>query len=79
MTGLSIGIACSFLIALYIHNEATYDTFNVKRDRIYDVVLNFRTGGQEFITDATTSFPLGPVMLNEFPETHTSRPVYWYP
>jgi len=67
MTGLSIGIACSLLIAAYVLYEASYDRFNVRRDRIYDVVTNFMLDGQEF-TEASTSFPLGPAMLSEFPE-----------
>ena len=29
--GLSIGIACSLLIALFVINEASYDKFNVKK------------------------------------------------
>ena len=33
--GLSIGIACSLLIALFVINEASYDKFNVKKDRIF--------------------------------------------
>ena len=28
--GLSIGIACSLLIALFVINEASYDKFNIK-------------------------------------------------
>jgi putative ABC transport system permease protein len=67
ITGLSIGIACSLLIALYIFNESTYDRFNVKSNRIYNVYMNFKIGGEEF-TDATTSSPLGSVMVKEFPE-----------
>ncbi len=67
ITGLSIGIACSLLIALYIRYEATYDRFNIKKDRIFDIVLNFRISDNE-ITEATTSSPVGPTMLMEFPE-----------
>ncbi len=33
--GLSIGIACSLLIALFVINEASYDKFNLKKDRIF--------------------------------------------
>ena len=33
--GLAIGIACSLLITLYVINEASYDRFNVKKDRIF--------------------------------------------
>lgn len=65
--GLSIGIACSLLIALFVINEASYDSFNVKKDRIYRLVLNGKLGGQEFI-GAYTCAPIGPTMLREFPE-----------
>jgi putative ABC transport system permease protein len=67
ITGLSIGIACSLLIAFYVLYEASYDRFNVRRDRIYDIALNFRIGGQEF-TEATTAYPVGPTLLREVPE-----------
>ena len=45
--GLSIGIACSLLIAIYVINEAGYDKFNEKKDRIFRLVLNGKLGGQE--------------------------------
>jgi putative ABC transport system permease protein len=67
ITGLSIGLACSLLIALYIIYEVSYDRYNVKKDRIYDIALNFKIGDQEF-TEATTSYPVGPTALREFPE-----------
>jgi putative ABC transport system permease protein len=65
--GLSIGIACSLLIALYVINEAGYDRYNIKKDRIIRLILNGKIGGQE-ITGAFTSAPMGPTMAREFPE-----------
>ncbi|MCJ7447728.1 MAG: hypothetical protein MUO72_08545 [Bacteroidales bacterium] len=65
--GLSIGIACSLLIALFVINEASYDKFNTKKDRIFRVILNFKIGGQE-ITAASASAVIGPTLLREFPE-----------
>ena len=65
--GLSIGIACSLLIALYVINEASYDKFNVKKDRIFRVILNGKIGGQE-ITGAFTPAIMGPTLPKEFPE-----------
>ncbi len=65
--GLSIGIACSLLIALYVINEASYDKFNVKKDRIFRVILNGKVGGQE-ITYATSPAIMGPTLIKEFPE-----------
>ncbi len=65
--GLSIGIACSLLIALYVINEASYDKYNKKKDRIYRADLNGKIGGQELTIYATPAV-MGPTMLKEFPE-----------
>jgi putative ABC transport system permease protein len=65
--GLSIGIACSLLIALFVINEASFDKFNVKKDRIYRLILDGKIGSQE-ITGAYTSSAVGPAMSREFPE-----------
>jgi putative ABC transport system permease protein len=65
--GLSIGIACSLLIALFVLNEASYDRFNVKKERIFRVILNGKIGGQE-ITAAYTPPIMGPTLTREFPE-----------
>jgi putative ABC transport system permease protein len=65
--GLSIGIACSLLIALYVINEASYDRFNEKKDRIFRVILNGKLGEQE-ITGAFTPAVMGPALPREFPE-----------
>jgi putative ABC transport system permease protein len=65
--GLSIGIACSLLIALFVINEVSYDKFNVKKDRIFRVILNGKIGGQE-ITGASTPAIMGPTIPKEFPE-----------
>lgn len=65
--GLSIGIACSLLIALFVLNEASFDRYNAKKDRIFRTILNGKIGGQE-ITIATSAAVMGPTMLREFPE-----------
>src|SRR5450759_1220608 len=65
--GLSIGIACSLLIALYVINEASYDQYNVKKDRIFRTILNGKIGGQEVTTSSSPAI-MGPTMVKEFPE-----------
>jgi putative ABC transport system permease protein len=45
--GLSVGMVCSMIIALFIIHELSYDKFNEKKDRIYRVILNGKMGGQE--------------------------------
>lgn len=65
--GLSIGIATSLTIALFVRNELSYDNFNEKKERIYRVLLDGKIGEQEVVTTSTAS-PVGPYMFNEFPE-----------
>ncbi len=65
--GLSIGIACSLLIALFVINESGYDNYNVKKDRIFRVILNGKIGGQEVTTTSSPAI-MGPTLLKEFPE-----------
>jgi putative ABC transport system permease protein len=62
--GLSIGIACTLLIALFVINEASFDKFNVKKDRIFRVILNGKIGGQE-VTGAFTPAVMGPTIPKE--------------
>ncbi|MBN2615613.1 MAG: hypothetical protein JXR71_07945, partial [Bacteroidales bacterium] len=38
--GLSVGIACSLIIALFILHQLSYDQYNVKKDRIYRLTLD---------------------------------------
>lgn len=65
--GLSIGIACSLLIALFVLNELSFDKFNKKRDRIFRMDLNGKLGGQE-VTVAYSAAIIGPTMVKEVPE-----------
>jgi putative ABC transport system permease protein len=65
--GLSIGIACSLLIALFVLNELSFDKFNTKKDRIFRMVLNGKIGGQE-VSVAYSAAIIGPTMLKEVPE-----------
>ncbi|HVN59329.1 MAG TPA: ABC transporter permease [Bacteroidales bacterium] len=69
--GLSIGIACSLVIALYVINESGYEKFNVKRDRIFRLILNGKLGGQELI-GAFTPAPMAETMGREFPEVEST-------
>ena len=65
--GLSIGIACSLLISLFVINELSYDQFHEKKDRIFRVNLHGKIGGQEAHVSSTAT-PIAPTMKDEFPE-----------
>lgn len=44
--GLSVGIACSMLILLWVNDEISYDRFHTNIDRIYQVWVNAQYDGK---------------------------------
>ena len=65
--GLSIGLACFTLIALWVKDELSYDRFHAKTDRIYRVANLFKDESGQF-EQAVTPVPLAPALLNDLPE-----------
>ncbi len=66
--GLSVGLACSVLILLFVHNELSYDSFHKNADRIYRLSLfeNYAKDNQHF--NSITPGVLGPVLKSYYPE-----------
>jgi putative ABC transport system permease protein len=67
--GLTVGLACFLLIALYVQDEVSYDRFHTNADRIYRVTRDFVS------PDGTVSLhlghaapPFGPLLKNDFDE-----------
>src|SRR5574339_726331 len=65
--GLSIGLTCCMLIALYLHNELSYDSYHKNVNSIYQLGTTFVKEGKEDRT-ANTPAPMAKVMQMEFPE-----------
>lgn len=65
--GLSIGLACVVLIALFIHDEYNFDAYHAKADRIYRIVLDFSEEGNT-VNWARTSAPIGQYLKGPYPE-----------
>lgn len=75
--GLSIGIACSILIFLFINYELSFDKYHEKSDRIYRIYIDGKIAGQE-IQGAYTSSPLASTLKSTFPEVEdASRMSNW--
>ncbi|HQQ96355.1 MAG TPA: ABC transporter permease [Cyclobacteriaceae bacterium] len=55
--GLSIGLACSLVMILYVYSEWSYDRHFSKADRIYKIGISFMNIG---------NFGLGPEALGDF-------------
>jgi len=67
ITGLSVGITCCILILLYVKDELSYDTFNVKAKQTYRAVAKGMFGGNEFHAPQMPA-PFAEAMINDYPE-----------
>src|SRR5690554_2237854 len=65
--GLAIGLATFILIVLYVVNEWNFDAFHPKSERIYRVVQT-TSSDIKIEEQASTPFPLGTALLDEFPD-----------
>jgi putative ABC transport system permease protein len=65
--GLAVGLATFSLISLYVYHELSFDRYHKNADRIVRIVENLRTEN-EMLFQSTSSPPMGPRMLKDFPE-----------
>jgi putative ABC transport system permease protein len=71
MAGLTVGMACFLLIAMWVHDELSYDRWHEHADHIYWVTFK-QPGSAEFSTYGCGA--LGPALWSRYPEiTHFSR------
>src|SRR5258708_17514971 len=64
--GLAVGIACTGLIFLWVEDEMNYDTVNVKKDNLYQVLNNWPYPAH-YSTFETTPATLAPAIKSEIP------------
>jgi len=62
--GLTIGIACSLLIILYVNDELTFDTFHPDANRMYRIGFEGKLQGKE-IRSAYTGAPLATALQRQ--------------
>jgi putative ABC transport system permease protein len=63
--GLMLGIASCLFIAIYIHDELSYDRFNKKANRIYRVTEFILTEGSGE-RSSSAPFPVGPTLAEDY-------------
>lgn len=69
--GMTIGITSCLMIILYVTHELGYDKFHADADRIYQVGLNGKIGGQD-IRVANTCPPMAEALVADIPEVESS-------
>src|SRR4030095_5295043 len=71
--GLTIGLTCCLLIALYIQHELSYDKFHVNGDRIARVIMEYKFDGDRASQKGNyTSVRVAPVFKRTFPEVESA-------
>ena len=65
--GLTVGVAATLFILLYVYTEMRYDRFHTKQDRIYRISSDI-TEPDDAFRWAVTQTPLGMQVKSDFPE-----------
>ncbi len=65
--GLSVGLTCFLLIALFVQEELSYDTFHKDADLIYRVDFAATLNGSDHIS-SNAGAPTGPTIKQDYPE-----------
>lgn len=69
--GMTIGITSCLFISLYVINEFSYDRFHANADRIYQVGLHGKIGGQD-VRVTNTCPPMAAALVADIPEVESA-------
>ncbi|HEX5653355.1 MAG TPA: ABC transporter permease [Chitinophagaceae bacterium] len=75
IAGLSIGLACFLLIALYVTDELSYDRHHEKHDRIFRINSDIRFGGND-LRMAVSSDMMGATLKKDYPQVEEYTRIY---
>jgi len=78
ITGLSIGMAASILILLWIQHELTFDKFYKNQDRIYQAWNRYKQDGRINTWNATPK-PMAQAIQSDYPEVESTTRVDFLP
>ncbi|RFM25890.1 ABC transporter permease [Deminuibacter soli] len=67
LAGLTVGLVCFMLLAIWLRHEMSYDRFHEKSDRLY-MAYNKATLDNQVNCWESSPSPLGPALKAEFPE-----------
>lgn len=76
--GLSVGIACCFLILSWVRYELSYDRFHENSHEVYRVISEFRSSGGDINYTTTNQAPLAAILKDRYPEiVDSARALSW--
>ncbi|MFT5215037.1 MAG: putative ABC transport system permease protein [Glaciecola sp.] len=65
--GLSLGIGCFIVIAMYVTDELSYDQYHENADRTFRIHSDIKFGGTD-MSMAASADPMGEALKNDYPE-----------
>ncbi|HEY0058609.1 MAG TPA: ABC transporter permease, partial [Flavisolibacter sp.] len=74
LVGLSTGLACAFLIYLWVMDEKSFDKFHQKDEQLFQVMEQSKENGN-IVMHETTQGPLAAAMKKDLPEVEAAVPV----
>lgn len=77
MLGLSLGMACSILILLWVQDELSIDQYHDNIDRIYRVMENQQYASDNIFTTGATPGILAPALEEEVPGIEHAATYTW--
>jgi putative ABC transport system permease protein len=76
LVGLSSGLACTFLIYLWVNDELSVDKFNTKDERLFRA-MEFRKRATGIWTAMSSPGPMADALVADFPEVEMAAQVTW--
>ena len=77
VSGLTVGVACSLLILLWVNDEVSVDRFHANGDNLYKVMRNMYQSEREIITTNAVPQPVKILLDEEYPEVDKVSLVGW--
>lgn len=77
IAGLTIGLACSLFILLWVGNEWSYDQHHTRLPQLYSVMENQVYSGNDIFTTSATPGPLAPKLKADIPGIRKATRFSW--
>jgi len=81
IAGLSIGMACCILIALFVQDQLRYSSYHSRGHRVYRVLRESSMAGSGEKMETGTSSAITPAVMRDFPEVEAAARLLsgWWP
>ena len=75
LSGMAVGMACCFLLLIYVNHEMHFDEYHPNVERLYRVNYHASFGGNEMVIGAIPA-PIAPLMEQDFPQIEKIARLY---